>query len=323
MVEYPGMMTYQGFDEIPVGRHVVSIGTFDGVHLGHQHLLRTARERAEELGVPLLAVTFEPPPSQVIRPESFPGRLVTAEQKLDLLARLEVSATLVLEFTETLMMMSPEAFLQRLAAAAHPVELWIGEEFALGYNRAGDVKRLTAIGVDLGFTVTAVARVEMAGEIVSSSRIRNLVKAGEANAAHDLLGHPFRIAGEVVEGAKVGRTIGYPTANVEPPRDLVALPDGIYASLAGLPGEPVTRPAMTYIGTRPALNSGSRLIETHLLDFSGDLYAMTLATDILERIRPDATFASVDHLVSQLREDERLTRRILSARADAALEVAR
>jgi riboflavin kinase/FMN adenylyltransferase len=323
MIEQTTMTTLRTFEDVGHSRHVVSIGTFDGVHLGHQHLLKTARKRARDLDVPLLVVTFEPPPSKVIRPESFPGRLVTAEHKLDLLATLGISTTLVLSFTTEMMRMSAEAFLKELQVGVHPVELWVGEEFALGHNRAGNVERLKEIGAGLGFHVHSVPRVELAGHVVSSSRIRKHVVAGDAKMANALLGHPFRISGEVIEGAKVGRTIGYPTANVEPPSDLVALPDGIYVSLAGLPGEPILRPAMTYIGTRPALNTGNRLIETHLLDFSGNLYGMNLATDILERIRPDATFSGVDALIRQLQEDERITRSILSGRTNPAFEVVR
>lgn len=332
MIDQPHMTTIRVFDEVPDRRHVVSIGTFDGVHLGHQQLLATANARALELGVPLLVVTFEPPPSQVIRPESFPGRLVTAERKLELLAQHGVPTTLVLEFTLDLMRLSPEAFFHGLYAAAHPMELWIGEEFALGHRRAGNVERLTQIAAELGVEVHAIGRVELDGAVVSSSRIRKLISDGEVGAARRLLGHSFQISGEVIEGAKIGRTIGYPTANVDPPADQVSLPDGIYVSLAALPGEPVERPAMTYIGTRPALNTGNRLVETHLLDFSGDLYGQVLAADMLERIRPDATFDSVEELVRQLRDDERRTRQFLAGfgrgdsvriEAESALSAAR
>ncbi len=315
------MKTYRRFEEVPQGRHVVSIGTFDGMHLGHQFLLKSAKERAIELGMPFLVVTFEPSPAKVIRPESYPGRLVTAARKLDLLEAHGVPATLAIDFTSDVMMMTPEAFLRELHDAVHPVELWVGEEFALGHNRSGTVERLAEIGAELGLRLHAVPRISHNGEVVSSSRIRKHVLAGEAQAANDLLGHPFQIAGVVIEGAKIGRTIGYPTANVEPSPDLVALPDGIYVSLAGLPGEPVHRPAMTYIGMRPALNTGNRLIETHLLDFAGDLYGMTLTVDILERLRPDATFTSVDALVHQLQEDERNTRSMLAKLGRLEVEV--
>lgn len=300
------------FTDLTRGPRVVSIGTFDGLHLGHQHLLRSARDRARGLDLPLLVVTFEPPPATVIRPASFPGRILTPELKLELLDEAGVTSTLVLTFDGELMRMAPETFLRHLFDAANPVELWVGEEFALGHDRRGDLQRIRTIGEGLGFDVVPVARTLQDGEVISSSRIRKHILAGEVLQASDLLGRPFQVSGVVIEGAKIGRTIGYPTANVEPPPGLVPLADGIYVSLAGLPGEPVRRPAMTYIGTRPALNTGSRLIETHLLDFSGDLYGQTLATDFLERIRPDATFETVDALIEQLQSDERSTRAVLA-----------
>lgn len=306
------MNVYYGFGEVPDVRHVVSIGTFDGLHLGHQHLLRSARDRARVLDAPFLVVTFEPPPAKVIRPAAFPGRIVTPDQKLGLLDDAGVSGTLVLEFDAELMHLTPEAFLERLARSAHPVELWVGEEFALGHDRRGDVERLRTIGARLGYDVIPVARTVHADEVISSSRIRRRILAGEVGDASAMLGRPFQVGGVVIEGAKIGRTIGYPTANVEPPPGLVYPADGIYVSLAGLPGEAVRRPAMTYIGTRPALNTGSRLIETHLLDFSGDLYDQVLRTDFLARIRPDATFDSIDALIEQLRRDELATREMLA-----------
>ncbi|MBA2469837.1 MAG: riboflavin biosynthesis protein RibF [Chloroflexia bacterium] len=292
------------------GRHVVSIGTFDGVHLGHQHLLERAGARADELGVPLLAVTFEPNPAQVIRPDKFRGRLHTPQQKLD---RLEEHADdiVVVPFTETLMRESPESFLERLVTSTDPVEVWVGEEFALGHKRSGDIARLTEIGAALGFTLVAVARREFGGQVVSSSRIRQLILDADMETAELLLDYPYRISGEVIKGAQIGRTIGFPTANVVPPALLVPVPDGIYATIAFIDESDEARGAMTYIGTRPALNTGERLIETHILDYSGDLYGHVLHCDFLRRLRPDATFDSLDALVAQLKNDEIAARKAL------------
>jgi riboflavin kinase/FMN adenylyltransferase len=302
------------FDSSPPGHHIVSIGTFDGVHLGHQSLLAAARARARELAVPLLAVTFEPYPAQVIRPESFSGRLNTAGEKLRRLWQTGVDNVVVVPFTRELMMESPETFLGHLVAATNPREVWVGEAFALGRNRVGDVARLSEIGQDLGFTLVAVPRRELDGQIVSSSRIRQYVGAGEVDRAEALLGYPYRISGEVIRGAQVGRTIGFPTANVEPPAELVAVPDGIYATLATIDDELQPHWAMTYIGTRPALNTGARQIETNILDFAGDLYGRTIHTDFITRLRPDSDFPSVDALVDQLRQDEIAARRVLAVR---------
>lgn len=293
------------------GRHVVSIGTFDGVHLGHRYLIERVAARATELGLPLLVVTFEPSPAQVIRPEHFRGRLNTPRQKLERLRSAGASDVMVVPFTEELMRASPEEFLADLVAACQPAEVWVGEEFALGHNRSGDIARLTRIGAHMGFRLEAVARRECDGEVVSSSRIRQHLLDAAPEKAERLLGYPYRISGEVVRGAQIGRTIGFPTANVEPPPLLVQVPDGIYATLATIEGADHPLGAMTYIGTRPALNTGERLIETNILDFTGDLYGKTLHCDFLARLRPDATFDSLEALVTQLKRDEAHARSVL------------
>ena len=162
------------------------------------------------------------------------------------------------------------------------------------------------------FSVTAVQRLSDGDQIISSSGIRQTILAGDVAAAGRALGRPFRISGEVVHGAQLGRTIGYPTANVVPPNELVPLADGIYASLTTLPGETLARPAMTYVGTRPTVNSGDRLGETHLLDFDGDLYGKEIAVDLLTHLRGDAVFSGVEALIEQLKADEAATRAFLA-----------
>lgn len=308
-------MTHTTLPPIPRssgGRHVVSIGTFDGVHLGHQYLLQQSAARALELRLPLLVVTFEPNPAQVVRPDRFRGRLNTPQQKLDRLRAAGAEEVIVVPFTVELMHESPEMFLGHLVDATDPAEVWVGEEFALGYNRSGDVGRLTEIGNEMGFALRAVPRREFGGQVVSSSRIRQFVLDASPEEAERLLGYPYRVSGEVIKGAQIGRTIGFPTANVVPPPQLVQVPDGIYATLATIEGVGRTMDAMTYIGTRPALNTGDRLIETNVLDFAGDLYGLTLNCDFLMRLRPDATFDSLDALVAQLGRDEHDARSVLA-----------
>jgi riboflavin kinase / FMN adenylyltransferase len=304
-------------DALPPGGRVVSVGAFDGVHLGHQHLLRRAVARAAELGLRSLAVTFEPLPPAVLRPDRFGGRVCALDDKLRAIAATGVDEITIIPFSRDYSRTSPELFMEDLSRCTRLRELWVGDDFALGKDRTGDIPRLTEIGRDLGFAVVALPRISLGEETVSSSEIRRAIQAGDARKAWRLLGRPFRISGEVVEGQKVGRALGFPTANVAPPPDLALPADGIYAAWAWLPGDLVPRPAVTYVGKRPAVNSGERMIETHLLDFDADIYGQTLRVDLLDRIRPDANFPSVDALIAQVEIDKVDARRIL---ADLAAE---
>jgi riboflavin kinase/FMN adenylyltransferase len=299
--------------ECAPGPRVVTIGTFDGVHRGHQALIAAARARGKELDVPVTAITFEPVPAAVLRPDRFPGRICSASEKLCRLAEEQVDEIVTLTFNLQLAQQTPEEFMAAVAATGL-TELWVGEAFALGKNRSGNVDRLREIGEDLGFTVTPLLRLTDDEQVISSSSIRQAIMDGDVGRAHRSLGRPYRISGEVIHGAHLGRTIGYPTANVEPPAELVPLADGIYASLTRLPGESMARPSMTYVGTRPTVNTGVRLIETHLLDFNADLYGQVIEVDLLERLRGDEVFSGVEALIAQLRNDEAATRNFLAAR---------
>lgn len=302
--------------DLPLRDHLVTIGTFDGVHRGHGYLLDRVISRARELELPALIVTFEPVPPQVLRPDQFAGRLCSPATKLALLADRGADAIAVLTFTPEFSQLSPEDFMTSLCSHARPREIWVGEAFALGRNRAGNVERLREIGHDLGYHLEAVPRLTEEGTVISSSAIRQMILAGQPERAARGLGRPFRIEGEVVHGAHVGRTIGFPTANVVPPVDIASLPDGIYATFAELPNRPRRLPAMTYIGTRPALNTGARLIETHILDFDADIYGEWLGVDFVSRLRGDATFPNIEELIAQLRADEVATRAVLGGLGD-------
>ena len=304
-------------DNVAVRNAVVSIGTFDGVHLGHQALIAAAAARARELTTPLVIVTFEPIPASVLRPDQFPGRLSPPEDKLQMLETFGPDTLLVLEFNRGLAGLSPHQFMVALARSTSLRELWIGEAFALGKGRSGGFDVLTEIGRELGYSVTALERQEDIDGVISSSRIRHAVQLGDISLANRLLGRPFRIRGEVVLGAQFGRTIGYPTANIFPPPDLVPLADGIYASRVLLAGEKASRHSMTYVGTRPSVNTGARQIETHVLDFAGDLYGQEIRVDVMQRLRPDAFLPSIEALVAQLRNDEINTRAFFDELANA------
>ena len=311
MNEYPAPPRAIAADDLPPGERIVTIGSFDGVHRGHRRLLDQAVQRGNELGLPVTGVTFEPVPAAVLRPDAFQGRISTPEEKLEKLADAGLHEIVVVPFTPELSRTTPESFMQWLKEKTGLRELWVGEEFALGKDRTGTVERLTAIGAELGFRVVAVPRLTNGTEVVSSSRVRAAVMGGDVATARRLLGRPFRVEGEVVHGRHLGRAIGFPTANIGPPADLAPLADGIYAAWGWLPGDEAPRPAVAYIGSRPTVDDGERMVETHLLDFDGDLYGQTLATDFIERIRPDARFDTLEDLIAQMKIDKAQARDIL------------
>jgi riboflavin kinase/FMN adenylyltransferase len=294
------------------GPRVATIGTFDGVHRGHQALIAHARRSAMRAGLPLTVITFDVPPALVLRPEGFAGAIVSLDRKLELLREAGADEIIVLPFTRELSHVTADAFMDVLAADARVAELYTGEGFALGHKRRGTVDVLSGLAAERGMRFEAIPRLMDSHGIVSSSEVRQAIQQGDAALAAAALGRWYRIEGEVLRGAQVGRTIGYPTANILPPASLAQLADGIYATRTHLPGRTEPMPSMTYIGTRPALNTGRREIETHLLDFNGDLYGQELAVDFVRRLRADANFPSVEELVAQLRRDEAMTREVLS-----------
>ncbi len=296
------------------GDRVATIGTFDGVHRGHQRLIAYARDRATAAALPLTVITFDVPPASVLRPAQFPGAIVPLSRKIELLRAAGADEILVLAFTPGLSQVSAETFMDVLAGDARVVELYCGEGFALGHKRLGTVDVLAQLATAREVRFEAIERVTDQLGVVSSSEIRQAATQGDVVTAASALGRWFRIEGEVIHGAHVGRSIGYPTANILPPASMVQLADGIYATLTTLPGKSDAVPSMTYIGTRPALNTGQRMIETHLLDFDGDLYGQELAVDFVRRLRADADFPSVEELIAQLRRDEAETRKVLAGR---------
>lgn len=290
---------------------IITIGAFDGVHRGHQHLLKLASESARLKDARVIAITFEPLPVQVFRPDAFPGRIMTSQRRRDLLHHYGADVIVELPFDRELARQSASDFVEQMKQSGPVLEIWVGDDFALGNGREGTPERLQSLLNDHGTTVHAVPRISWERREVSSSIIREHIMRGAAKEASIILGHRFQVTGTVVQGAQLGRQIGFPTANVAPPKGIVPLHDGIYASYATLNGDTALLPAMTYIGTRPAVNTGERMIETHLLDFEGDLYGSQLTTSFVTHLRPDSDFPGVDELVQQLARDEGATRTIL------------
>lgn len=301
---------YPAIADVPPSPAVVTVGAFDGVHRGHQHILQLARSRADTLGARLLVLTFEPLPIQLFRPDAFPGRILSTERRRELLWRYGADDIVELRFDRPMANVTAGAFMEMLISVGPLLELWIGHDFALGHNREGTPDRLRELTRDHGTAVHVVDRIDIDGRSVSSTDIRRLVLDGQVEEVAELMGHRFRVAGIVEHGSKFGREIGFPTANVSPSPELIALKDGIYASFAGIGGEAAIRPALTYIGKRPAVNTGPRKIETYLLDFEDDLYGQELATDFIAHMREDATFPDIDAMRRQLADDEAKARNI-------------
>lgn len=303
---------YTNIEDVPAAPSVVTIGAFDGVHRGHQHVLACARQHADAQGIRVVVVTFDPLPAQVFRPSSFPGRIVTNARRRELLFAYGADVVVELPFSREMALVTADEFVARLIDAGPLNDLCVGHDFALGHNREGTPDRLRELTADHGTRVHVFDRVDFACGNTSSTGVRQLILEGRAEEASQVLGHRFQVSGEVVQGAQIGRTIGFPTANVAPPQDLVPLQDGIYATYAKIADHDAL-PAMTYIGTRPAVNTGSRMIETHLFDFDADLYGKILTTSFVQHLRQDADFAGLDALKSQLARDEIQARDVLAS----------
>jgi riboflavin kinase / FMN adenylyltransferase len=283
---------------------VVTIGVFDGVHLGHQQLLGNVVESSRRMHAESVCVTFDPHPDEVLRPGAAMVHLTSLEDRLALVRAAGITEIVLLEFTLELAQLSPEEFMGFLLRRFQLRELWVGSDFALGKGRSGSAERLAAIGAEHSFRVIELPPVEIEGQVVSSSRIRRFLADGQVESAAQLLGRPHRVAGEVVRGDGRGRGLGFPTANVAVD-DRIALPgDGVYAVTCSMHGHD-TMPGVASIGVRPTFDGSDRRLEVHLLGFDGDLYGQRLSTDFVAFLRGEERFESAEELIRQMREDAR------------------
>lgn len=289
---------------------VVCIGAFDGVHLGHRALLRHTAQRSAALGVPAVAVSFEPLPREFFGRGNPPPRLSLARSKVDALIAEGMQGIGLLAFDAAMAATSAEDFVrqllvQRLCAR----EVWIGPEFSFGNRRGGNLALLQAMGQQLGFVAGQIDTVQVNGERVSSTRIRQHLLAGEFAAAADLLGRPYAIAGRVVRGRQLGRTLGFPTANLRFPRTPAL--SGIYATwVHGVYQTPW--PSVSSFGTRPTVDGVEPLLEAHLFDFAGDLYGRHIEVEFVAKLRDEEKFNDLPALTAQMQRDAAQARHILS-----------
>jgi riboflavin kinase/FMN adenylyltransferase len=289
----------------------VSIGFFDGVHLGHQTIIGRARERAAQQAVRSVVVTFDRHPMQIVRPEAVPPLLMTTPRRAQTLAATGVDLVVVLPFDEHLRALPPEAFVsQVLQSSLDARHLVVGRNFRFGHRAAGDVALLEQIGRRGQFGVDGVDLLAVDGAPVSSTRIRGALAKGDVAAAAHLLGRAFIIDGTVVRGDGRGRGLGFPTANLAIEAGLVVPASGVYAGMIALP-DGRELPALTSIGTNPHFNGTAMRVETYVLDFDEDLYGSDIAVDLRHRIRDQQRFGAVDELITAMRGDVERARRVL------------
>lgn len=285
-------------------RPAMTLGNFDGVHLGHQRAIDLLKARARALGESAIAVTFEPHPVSVVRPEQAPKRILTPALKEELLTAAGLDAVVVIDFTPEFSRIEAEDFVRTiLVGHLHVSELVLGANFRFGHGRAGDLDALRDFGERFDFVVHEVEASTYEGEIISSSRIRRKLGEGDVEAAAAMLGRPYLFDGTVVRGDGRGKQMGFPTANIEVEGD-VLVDDGVYVTEARLGGssDRLVR-GMTHVGRRPTFGLEERTVETHLFDFDEDLYDAPLRLFFHHRIRGTVRFSSAEALEAQLEHD--------------------
>jgi len=301
-----------------VSRAVVTLGNFDGAHLGHQAIIRGAVGRARETGARCVALTFEPHPVAVLAPDRAPPMIQTLHDRLASLRDLGVDVTVLQRFTLDFAALDPEAFVRdfllRHIEVTHVV---VGDNVSFGRGRSGSADTLRALGAQLGFGVDVVGPVSTPdGERVSSTRLRELIQAGDMPGARRLLGRPHALRGRVVVGDRRGRTLGFPTANLHLRRGLLLPPDGVYAVGAEVEGR--AREGVLNIGVRPTFGGRRRTVEVHLLDFAGDLYRRWMVVKVIERLRGEEAFSGPEALRAAIAADVARARRVLAGEAALA-----
>ena len=298
-------MTTAYFPDDPAVRWhqpVMALGNFDGLHRGHMKIIDRVRRRAGERGGTPAAMTFEPHPSRVLRPDKAPPLLMTSAQKLEALGRAGMQGVGVVRFTHELSSWDPERFVRTvLVEWLHVSEVWVGANFLFGHDRAGNFSTLRSLGARYGFRAEKIDPVRYKDFVVSSTRVRRLITEGRMDEAGALLGHYYTIGGTVVQGQHRGKGLGFPTANVCADNELIP-PSGVYATTASVDG--AAFPSVTNIGTRPTFEEGQEIvIESHVLDFDKDLYGAKLKLGFVQRLRDEKKFDGVDALKAQIDAD--------------------
>ena len=297
------MRLFHGTDNAKILRPtVLTLGVFDGLHLGHQLIMQTVVRRARTIGAVPTVITFEPHPRALLHPESAPPLLQTFDQKIEALGVLGIEQTIVIHFDMNFAQIRAEDFLRQvIVERLHAREVYLGCGFAFGHGREGNIELLRTVSQSLGFVADEVPEVRLRGRRVSSSRIRELLQQGQVNLARRTLGRPYGVEGRVVRGAERGATLGFPTANLHPQNRVIPR-KGVYVTATLIDGQ--WRRSVTNIGTRPTFGSDNESsVETFVMNWSGDLYGDVVRVRFLLRLRAEKKFSGVDELKSQIERD--------------------
>lgn len=298
----------------------VTIGNYDGVHLGHRQVLADLLRRARHDGLPSVVVVFEPTPQEYLAPRAAPARLMSFREKFEALAACDLDRVLCLRFNAALAAMPAEAFIERVLVRGLGVRyLAVGDDFRFGHERRGNFAMLQQAGRQYGFEVHAAAECRVDGERVSSTRIRECLAAGELQPAAKLLAAPFALSGRVMPGERLGRTLGFPTANIALRRRTVPIEGIFVAAVHGV--NALVRYGAAYVGRRPALNGREARLEVFVFDFDGELYGRRLRVEFLQRLRPDRGFAGLAELKAQMTRDVKAAREWLSQHGAAGRRI--
>jgi riboflavin kinase/FMN adenylyltransferase len=291
----------------------LTIGSFDGIHIGHQQLIRELNQSAHQAGAKSVVLTFYPHPAVVLRGRMGAFYLTTPKEKIELLDQLNTDIVITHPFTIELSQSTARDYISRLISHLGFRQLWVGHDFALGKGREGNVPYLKLLGEEFGYQVHVIEPVMAFGRVISSSLIRNLISEGKIKEANRLLGRFYRLSGEVIHGDGRGKRIGIPTANMDTGEEKLIPGAGIYACRAKILNK--LWPAAVNVGTRPTFPSADRTshVEAYILDFSGDLYTRMMTLEFVERLRGEEKFKSVEDLINQIHVDINRTRSIVMA----------
>jgi riboflavin kinase/FMN adenylyltransferase len=289
---------------------VIALGNFDGLHRGHLKIIERVRRGAAEHGGTPMAMTFDPHPPRIVRPDKAPPLLMTKPQRLAALQQAGIACVAVVRFTPELSQWDPETFVRTvLVDWLHVSEVWVGANFLFGHDRAGTFSVLRTLGQRHGFRADKIDPVRYKDFVVSSTRIRRLIAEGRMDEAGALLGRQYSLDGVVVEGRRRGRELGFPTANLMTDNELLP-PHGVYATMLTIDG--IVHPALTSVGVNPTFDEGALTVETHVLGFSGDLYGRQVRLSFVQRLRDERKFDDADALRAQMEADQRRAERLFS-----------